>query len=408
MLTTGYPSAFEANLPDLAYFDPAYQDDPHRLNAAALGQGPVAIGPLGPEVLAYDLVQIVLRDPRFRMPKGLGLEAQGITSGPLWDRAVSSLLSLDGEEHHRLRRLVSRSFTARAAEGLNAKMAEVITRLVDAVAAVGRCDVAADIARPYPIPIICQLLGAPSDDRERLSAWTDEVFKIFNFNVANDAPDILRAFDELDHHIDSMIDERRHAPADDLISELIRVEDEGDRLSHDELKMLISAILTGGTDTTRNQLAAAVQVFCDYPDQWRLLAERPELAPQAVDEVMRHTPIVLRTMRVAIEDVELGGLTIPAGTLVGANTAAANRDRAVYAEPHTFDIRRGGPAPALTFGGGIHYCLGAHLAKAELAEALVVMARRMPNIRRVGPAPWKPIIGVTGPITLPVEFDAGA
>jgi cytochrome P450 len=170
--------------------------------------------------------------------------------------------------------------------------------------------------------------------------------------------------------------------------------------------MLVSAILTAGTDTTRNQLAATVQVFCDHPDQWASLAEHPELAPKAVDEVMRHTPIVFRTVRKAIEDVELGGVLIPAGTLTGANTAAANRDPAVYEHPDRFDITRDGPAPMLTFGGGIHYCLGAHLAKAELAEALIVMTRRMSNIRLAGPAPWKPVLGISGPTALPVEFDA--
>jgi cytochrome P450 len=147
--------------------------------------------------------------------------------------------------------------------------------------------------------------------------------------------------------------------------------------------------------------------FADHPEQWALLAERPELAPQAVDEVMRHSPVVLRTPRKAIEDVEVAGVMNPAGTLVGANVAAANRDPAVYDDPDRFDITRQDPAPVLSFGGGIHYCLGVHLAKAELAEALVVMARRLPRIRRVGPAPWKPVIGVSGPITLPVAFDAG-
>ena len=162
-----------------------------------------------------------------------------------------------------------------------------------------------------------------------------------------------------------------------------------------------------GTDTTRNQLAAAVQVLCDHPDQWALLAEHPELAPQAVEELMRHSPVIFTTMRKAAEDVELDGVRIPAGTLVIVNTAAANRDPAVYDDPDRLDITREGPATMLTFGGGIHYCLGAHLARLELAEALTVITRRMPNPRRTGPAPWKPLIGITGPTTLPIEFDAG-
>jgi cytochrome P450 len=122
---------------------------------------------------------------------------------------------------------------------------------------------------------------------------------------------------------------------------------------------------------------------------------------------MRHTPIVLGTQRIAAEDVEVAGLVIPAGTSIVASTAAANRDPVVYPDPDRFDITREAPDPMLTFGGGIHYCLGVHLAKAELAVALTTLAARMPGIRRTGPAPWKPLFGITGPITLPVQFDPG-
>jgi cytochrome P450 len=122
---------------------------------------------------------------------------------------------------------------------------------------------------------------------------------------------------------------------------------------------------------------------------------------------MRHSPIILRTIRTAVQDVELGGVLIPAGTLIGADTSAANRDPTVYDNPDRFDITRDHPAPMLTFGGGIHYCLGAHLAKAEMAEALIVMTRRMPNICLAGPAPWKPVLRISGPDDLPVEFDPG-
>jgi cytochrome P450 len=146
--------------------------------------------------------------------------------------------------------------------------------------------------------------------------------------------------------------------------------------------MLAAVLLMAGTDTTRNQLAAAVQVLCDHPDQWALLAEHPELAPRAVEELMRHTPAIFGAMRKAVEDVELGGVVIPAGTLVIANTAAANRDPAVYDDPDRLDITRENPPAMLTFGGGIHYCLGAHLARAELAQALAVMTRRMPDPER--------------------------
>ena len=370
-------------------------------------QGPIALGPHGPEVLSYELVRKVLRDPRFRMPKGVALAAQGITSGPVWDKATAGLLSRDGADHNRLRRLVSKAFTPRSTARLKTTIVEVITELVDPVTSAGRCDVVADIARQYPISIISGLLGAPRHDWQLFSDWADDIFKLLTWNVANDTPVIMAAFDELDAYIDDMIARRRHSLTDDLISELIRAEDDGDRLTADELVMLAEGLLMAGTDTTRNQLGAAVQALCDHPEQWDLLAAHPELAPQAVDELMRHSPVIFATMRKAVEDVELDGVMVPAGAHVIVNTAAANRDPGVYDDPDRLDITREGPATMLTFGGGIHYCLGAHLARAELAEALTVITRRMPNPRSSGPAPWKPLVGITGPTSLPIEFDAG-
>ena len=237
--------------------------------------------------------------------------------------------------------------------------------------------------------------------------WTDDIFKVFTWNAATNAPAILAAWDELDAYIDDMVARRRHTLTDDLISELIRAEDDGDRLTADELRMLAAGLLMAGTDTTRNQLAASVQVLSDHPDQWALLAEGPELATNAVEETMRHSPIAFSTLRTAIEDVELAGVMIPAGTLVIANTGAANRDPAVYDDPDRLDITRDGVPAMLTFGGGMHYCLGANLAKLELAEALTTMTRRMPNARRTGPAPWKPLTELSGPTTLPIEFESG-
>jgi cytochrome P450 len=404
---TNIATVFDAGLPPIAYEHAHNPEEAHRLIRQARLQGPIALGPHGPEVLSYELVRTVLRDPRFRMPKGGALEAQGITSGPLWEKAITGLLSRDGADHNRLRRLVSKAFTPRSTARLKTTIDGVITELVDPVATAGCCDVVADIARRYPIPIICGLLGAPRQDWHLFSDWADDIFKLLTWNVANDAPVIMAAFDELDAYIEDMVARRRHHLTDDLISELIRADDDGDRLTADELLMLAEVLLMAGTDTTRNQLAAAVQDLCDHPKQWALLAEHPELAPQAVEELMRHSPVIFGTIRMAVVDVELDGVRVPAGTHVIVNTAAANRDPAVYDNPDRLDITREGPATTLTFGGGIHYCLGAHLARAELAEALTVITRRMPNPRRSGPAPWKPLLGISGPTTLPIEFDAG-
>jgi cytochrome P450 len=400
-------NVFDAGLPSIAYEDVGNPDEAQRIIQQARQQAPIALGPHGPEVLAYDLVRIMLRDARFAIPKGMLLAAQGITSGPVWDRVSKLILSLDGAEHQRLRRLVAKAFTPKATARLRDLISEVITELVDPLTAVGHCDVVADIARQYPIPIICALLGAPREDWQLFSSWVDDIMKSFGWNVAEDTPAILRAWDALDAYLEDMIARRRTALTDDLISDLIRAEDDGDRLTHDELLLLAALLLIAGTDTTRNQVAASVQVLCDYPDQWALLARHPELAPNAVEETLRHSPVALNTIRVAVEDVELAGVLIPAGTFVIANTSAANRDPAIYDDPDSLDITRDAQPAMLTFGGGVHYCLGTHLARLELAEALKIITSRMPNARLTGPAPWKPLTGISGPTTLPIEFDTG-
>jgi cytochrome P450 len=399
------PSVFEAGLPTINYEHAQHPDEAHAIISQARAKAPIAIGPYGPELLTYDLVRNALRDPRFRVPQGMFLAAQGITSGPLWDRVAANIVSLDGEAHHRLRRLVSKAFTPKATARLRTTIIEVITGLVDRHSARGHCDVVTDIARQYPIPVICALLGAPPEDWELFSNWTDDILEAFGWNAASQTPTILAAWDALDTYIDDMVARRRHALTDDLISELIRAEDDGDRLSGDELRMLVAALLMAGTDTTRLQLGGAVHALCDHPEQWALLGRHPELAANAVHELVRHSPITFVTLRAAIEDVDLAGVKIPAGTLVVVNTGSANRDPAVCDDPDRLDIRREGAPPIQTFGGGMHYCLGANLARLELAEALTVMTQRMPNARRTGPAPWKPVTALGGPITLPIEFD---
>ena len=236
-----------------------------------------------------------------------------------------------------------------------------------------RCDAVSDIARRYPVPIICELLGTRREDWDLLSAWADDIFKVFDWNVVEDGPVILRAWRALEAYLEDMVESRRDSLTDDLLSDMMRAEIEGDR-----------------------------------PDQWELLARHPELAPSAVEEVMRYSPVVFGTLRVAVEDVELAGCLVPEGTLVIANIASANRDPRVYAEAERFDITRQSAPAMLTFGGGVHYCLGAHLARIELAEALTLMAQRMPDIRRDGPSSWRTLTGITGPAKLPIRFGKGA
>lgn len=396
----------DAALPPLDYECETDPGEVHRLIAAARAQSPIAMGPHGPELLSYDLVRAALRDPRFEVPRGMFLAAQGITSGPLWDRANSSLLSVDAESHTRLRRLVAKAFAPRNAEKLRQTCIDIVTELTDPHLCAGHCDVVTDIAVQYPIPVICALLGAPRQDWNLFSRWADDIFKMFSWNLGEHAEAVEAAWLQLDAYVDAMVARRTATLTDDLLSDLIRAEVDGDRLTHSELLMLAGGVLLAGTDTTRNQLAAAVEVLCDHPEQWLLLAENPDMAPLFVDELLRHTPIVLSTVRVAREDVELGGLIIPRGTHVAVNVAAANRDPQVYDDPESFDVNRIGPPAMMTFGGGLHYCLGAHLARVELTEALRVLTGKLHSPRCIGRARWKPMTGITGPASLPVTFEA--
>jgi len=400
------PSVFDAGLPTFDYSLTATPHDILQDVRSAQSCAPIAIGPLGPEILSYELARDILRDSRFRLPPGVTLAAQGITSGPLFDKMASSLLGLDGASHARLRKLVSKAFTPRATSRLQDTIQEVVNGLIDRVVDAGRCDVVTDIAYQYPTPIICALLGAPREDWQSFADWTEEIFKALNFqpDVTFDEAAIMRAWGELDAYVDDMVAARRDHLTDDLLSELIRAESDGERLNLEELRMLVAGFLMAGTDTTRNQLSASVQVLCEHPDQWAKLRDQPELAMQAVEESMRHSPAACIVPRAATDDVEFAGYTFPAGTLVLVNTFAANRDPAIYDDADRFDITRNDLPAILTFGGGAHYCLGANLARRELAEALTVLTRRLPTTHRVGPAPWKPLLGMTGPATLTVEF----
>ncbi|QQW37344.1 cytochrome P450 [Mycobacterium marinum] len=401
------PNVFEADLPRLEYMDADNPEDAHRRIRQAQEQSPIAMGLLGPEILSYELVRSVLSDSRFCVAQGMLLAAQGVTSTRLSERVRTTLMSLSGAEHRRMRRLAGEAFGPRSAARLATTIADVISALVEPVVEAGRGDVVDDIARRYPSPVLGAFLGASQKDWQLFSRWADDICWMFTGQAAVKQDVIMAAYDELDAYIADMVAARRDNPTGDVVSELIRSH-EGDQLTDAELRMLVSGLLIAGTDTVRNQLAAAAHVLCDHPDQWALLGEHPELAAQAVTELVRHTPAAIFVVRQAVEEVELAGVVIPAGTRVVINTAAANRDPNVYEDPQRLDITRDIRSPILTFGAGVRNCLGAHLARTELTQALMLMTRRMRNPRRAGPAPWKPFAQLTGPAALPIEFDRAA
>lgn len=363
----------------------------------------------GYAVWHYDDVTGILRDKRWHSASGRIPELMGVTDERFLERQSVNILSAEGDVHLRLRRLVAPAFSPRQADRLRPFMRQVINGLVDKVASSGKADIAVDICEPYPIPIICELLGAPKSDWQLFSKWANDILEVFSIDMASKLDLIMQSQDELAAYTQELIAERRSKPADDLLTDLITAEEAGDKLSTDELVMMVNAVIVAGTDTTRNQLGCALGLFAEYPDQWTLLAERPELAQRAVEETMRYFGAVRGTARFASIDIEYRDVVFPAGTFVSVGLAEANRDGNVFDRPADFDIAtHKSDQPQLTFGSGIHYCLGQALARAELQEALPLLATRLPNLRLDGPTQWKPDgVGIFGPAHMPVTFDPG-
>ena len=380
----------------------------HAVIAAARARHWLARTPLGYAVTRYEDIVAILRDRRFHSALSMIPQMQGIEGSELETRRPS-ILSMEGDEHARLRRLVGPAFTPAAADRLRPFMRSVIDNLIGDIAPAGECELVAEVCEPYPIPIICELLGAPKRDWQLFSRWATDIFRLFNQNLAEDLPAIQRASEELDTYVRALVDRRRNEPGSDLLSTLIAVEEAGDRLATDELIMLAEAVLMAGTDTTRNQLACCIALLGAFPDQWRLFVDRPELAPRVVDETMRYLGAVQGTLRIASEPIEYREVRFPAGTLVSLPLAGANRDPDVFPEPDRFDVTRQTTTPHMTFGSGIHHCLGSHLARAELQEALVVIAQRLPDLELAGPVTWKPeTFGIWGPAHLPLRWTTSA
>jgi cytochrome P450 len=397
----------ELDLPTLD-FDPFSREDERReIIAMAQRQSWLAKTELGTMVTRYDDVTSILRDRRWHSALALIAQMQQFDNSEWTERNSNrkSILSTEGPDHTRLRRIVSPAFTPRSADRLRPFMRSVMEDLIDPFIGNGHCEFVAEVCEPYPNPIICELLGAPPENWEMFSRLAVDIFKLFNGNLAEDAPAIMAAQDEMNEYMAQLIVERRAAPQEDLLTDLIAAEDEGDRLDNIELQSMAQAVLLAGTDTTRNQLACAMALFAQHPEQWELLRNQPELAPRAVEEVMRYLGAVRGTVRFASEDIEYNGVLFPQGSLIATSFLGANFDDTQYTEAGAFDISRKADSPHMTFGSGIHFCLGAALARAELQEALLVLSKRMPEVRLNGEIEWKPInVGIWGPEVLPLAW----
>ncbi|MDP6901348.1 MAG: cytochrome P450 [Acidimicrobiales bacterium] len=373
--------------------------------------------PAGPLVVGYEQTREILRDPAWiTVLSGVGaLQAEGqneIDFETLVNRARDmlpgagdpvemrpNLLSVEGEDHRRLRRLVSSSFTPASSESLRPFMREHADQLLKPIVQRGEGDLVAEFCRPYPIPVICRLLGIDDDDHERFGRWADIIFSGLDADteaVIGRLEQITSAQRELDQYATGLVAERKGCPHADLVSDLVQASYEEDRLSPDELVAMIEAILLAGTDTTRNQLGSLLAVLATEPEQYQRLRNDRSLVPAAIEESLRYIGAVRTTARVASEDLIVDGLFFPSGTtvLLGLHAAGLGQPE----DGFRFDLDRSDRAPHLAFGLGAHHCLGAALARAELQEALNSFLDVIPAYQLAAPVSWKPLsMGIWGP-----------
>lgn len=392
--------------PFLDIFSPDFMNDPGPVMDELRARSCLARTAIGVLVIRHASVFALLADPRLHSSLLDFVRIQGITEGPIYDAVATSILAVDGEDHTRLRKLVSRAFTPRAVERLRPSMRTLANELVDRFAPGGHCEFMTDFSDHYPIQLICELLGVPRKDYPLFGRWSNDLTWVLSLELQAHLAEVAAGFEGIGTYIDAFITERRARPEDDLVTALILAEDGGDRLSGPELRTLISALLFAGYDTTRNQLGIGLFLFAMFPEQWRILREQPQLVPRAIEEVLRFHGTIGVAPRVAFTDLTIDDYAIPRGTMVSLSTIAANHDPAAHVRPEQFDITIARDEPPLTFGGGPHYCLGANLARAEMQEALTVFVERMPTLRLAGEPVWRPRTGIFGPTRLPLAFGA--
>jgi len=361
--------------------------------------------PVGLLVLRYAEAQEVLRDQRLNHNGKGYLEMNGIFEGPIYDWFVPMIVNHDGEDHRRLRGLVNRAFTPRMVNGLRPFIRAEAERLAEHLRSVEVCEFVMDFGDRLPLAVMCELLGVPAEDYDMFHRWTGDIGLVFSLAYGGDiAARVATAVTGLSGYVDHLMNDKRTTPADDLISAMLAAQQAEGRVSTDELRNLIVTLVFGAHDNTRDQLSNAMVTFAEHPAQWRLLAERPELATQAVEEVMRWCPSAAGILRFAAEDFDYQGLHIAAGTCIMAGVQAAQRDPRVYQNADSFDITVARKAAPLQFGGGAHHCLGAALARIELSEALHVLTTRLGPPSIAGPVTWRPPTGIYGPNELPLRF----
>lgn len=364
--------------------------------------------PYGWAILRYEEGTAVLKDRRFQQGNARWPAQNGIHDGPWQQWWAETLLSLEGDDHLRLRKLLGPAFRSGAIARMRPQFQALANQLIDAFATRGEVEFVSEFAEPYASRILCLLLGLPDDEWPRVAHWADDLGKSFGINVRHDLPRIEAALEGLTGYIEEVIADRAANPQDDLVTTLLHAHEDDDALDRRELSVALVFLAFAGMETTRNQLGLAMQTFLQHPDQWALLAAEPDLGGRAVEEVMRVNPTVTWVTREATEDVDLFGLAVPKGGIVQVLSHAVGTDPSKMGDEPDFDIRVEDRPLHAGFGGGVHHCLGHFVARTDMSVALPLLAQRMPDAAPAGPGEWLPVSGNTGPVRFPIRFAAAS
>lgn len=397
MTQTHEPTAADAAVPtgvQLTALDPAFREDPYPVLDQVREREPVHYdAQLHRYVLtSHDDVDAVVKD------RTLGVDPRKAGEGTYMrlfggDRpdAEPSMLFLDAPDHTRLRSLVTKAFTPRAVESMAPRIEAIAAELLDAVEGQTTFDLIAAYAGPLPVIVIAEMLGVDPADRDDFKRWSDIGVMGFNPLISEEQLAlVMQSSEEFNAYLRDAVAARRKDPRDDLMSSLIAAEEAGDQLNDAEIVSMCSLLLAAGNVTTTDLIGNGVLTLLRHPDQLDLLRGRPELMKNAVEEMLRYESPVVQTGRIALEDgVSVGGCPIAKGESLLTSLAAANHDPAVYPDPHRFDIERE-DVHHHSFGGGVHYCLGAPLARLEAQIAIGALLRRYPVLRLADePIEWR-------------------
>jgi cytochrome P450 len=426
----------ELELASFDYTDPELKGGRfHTAMNELAAEGWLAAGPYGYVVLDREAGEFFLRTRSAIFPGMKIAELFDVNSGALWEEMKRNILHVNGSDHTRLRSLVNPALTARAVERWRPAMRGFLEELFVPVVDAGSCEFVGAFAKPYPSRTIATVMGAPVSDAPRLHHWSNWIQRQFDAaSMMNERAGIEQAVEEFYEYARALLAARRENPGDDLISMLLAATyrpsadddafDGGDgataapgsgrpaeKLSEEECVNLVLNVLIGGVDTTQSQLAHAVRLLAEHPEQWAALVADPSLAGAAVEEALRYEPITPFTARITVEELTYRDVTFPKDTIVMVCAFTGNRDLprehggGAEGDPDRFDITvERGKARALTFGAGVHYCLGANLARLELEEGLSFLARKMPRLELDGEPVFESILGIYGLAELPIRF----